>query len=301
LLIVPLRLFGQVIGLLTVWRDKPAPPLTTNDQWAIQWLTDRTALAIDSSRLYTDLQRSLLQEQDTRRQLVQAETFAAMGRMVATVAHELNNPLQTIRNCLYLIEQEIPADESLHEYFQMAATEFERLSSLVAELRMLQRSRMPLTLKPLNLRVLLDEVYALLDVKLRAQAVEWQLSIETTETEVLGASDQFKQVCLNISLNAIEALHPDGGTFWVSLLASPESSEVGLRFQDSGPGIAPENLSRVFEPLFTTKSNGLGLGLPICYEIVQQHGGRLTVDSPPGCGAVFTIWLPLTAQKDKTV
>ena len=149
--------------------------------------------------------------------------------------------------------------------------------------------------------LLLDEVYALLDVKLRAQAVEWQLSIETAEAEVLGASDQFKQVCLNISLNAIEALQPDGGILWVSLLASPESNEVGLRFQDSGPGIAPENLSRVFEPLFTTKSNGLGLGLPICYEIVQQHGGRLTVDSPPGCGAVFTIWLPLAPQKDKTV
>ncbi len=301
LIIAPLRLSGEVVGLLTVWREKPGLPLTIDDQLALQWLTDRTALAIDSARLYTDLQRSLQQEQATRRQLVQAETFAAMGRIVATVAHELNNPLQTIRNCLYLIEQEIPEDISLYEYFRMAATEFERLSDLVAQLRTLQRSRMPVDLQLLNLQGLIEEVYVLVQAKLEAHAVEWQLSVETTETEVLGAIDQLKQVCLNISLNAIEAMQPDGGVLRVSLLASADGDQVGMRFQDSGPGITPENLSKIFEPLFTTKSNGLGLGLPICYEIMQRHNGRLTVDSQPAHGATFTAWLPLVGRRTMTV
>jgi signal transduction histidine kinase len=293
---VPLRLNGKLIGAVTVWRDQPEPPLTTDDQLALQWLADRAALAIVNAQLYTDLQQALQTEHDTRQQLVQAETFAALGRIVAAVAHELNNPLQTIRNCLFLIQQEIRPDELMHEYFQMAAAEFERLTNLVAQLRALQRSRVTTVMQPLDLRALIDGVHVLLEAKLTAHQIRWQSSIETSHCTIVGTPDQLKQVCLNIGLNALEAMQARGGALSVDLIASDSGEQVGVRFRDKGPGIEPENLVKVFEPLFTTKPNGLGLGLPICYEIVQRHNGRITVESEPGHGATFTVWLPLADQ-----
>ena len=249
---VPLRLNGKLIGAVTVWRDQPGPPLTADDQLALQWLADRAALAIDNAQLYTDLQQALQKEQNTRQQLVQAETFAAMGRIVAAVAHELNNPLQTIRNCLFLIQQEIQPDGPMHEYFQMATTEFERLTNLVAQLRALQRSRVTTAMQRLDLRALIGDVRRLLEAEMTAHRIRWQSSIETSRCTILGTVDQLKEVCLNISLNALDAMQI-GGALSVDVIASDTGEQVGMRFRDTGPGIEPENLAKVFEPLFTTK------------------------------------------------
>jgi signal transduction histidine kinase len=107
--------------------------------------------------------------------------------------------------------------------------------------------------------------------------------------------DQLKQVFINISLNAIEAMQPDGGVIKLSLYTDAETQQIGVSFQDNGPGIAEENIPRLFEPLFTTKQNGLGLGLSICFDIIQAHSGRIAVNSQEGVGTKFTVWLPQQA------
>ncbi|RME49908.1 MAG: hypothetical protein D6796_04100, partial [Caldilineae bacterium] len=109
---------------------------------------------------------------------------------------------------------------------------------------------------------------------------------------VHGIADQLKQVFLNISLNAIEAMQPGGGTLSVGITSDAENEQLAVTFTDTGPGIASENLSKIFEPLFTTKRSGTGLGLSISYDIVRAHGGQITVESQPGDGTTFTVWLP---------
>jgi signal transduction histidine kinase len=105
--------------------------------------------------------------------------------------------------------------------------------------------------------------------------------------------DQIKQVFLNVSLNAIEVMQPEGGQLEVEIHYSPSFDRIGVSFADTGPGIPKENLSKLFEPFFTTKDSGTGLGLSICYDIIHRHSGEITVENRETGGAIFTIWLPL--------
>jgi signal transduction histidine kinase len=217
--------------------------------------------------------------------------------MLASITHELNNPLQTIKNCMFLSQNDLPPDSPVNEFLNMASTETERLSNLVAQLREVYRPRQDGQVKPVQILGLITEVYNLLRTHLRDRHVQWTLShgniTDPSSLSVNGIADQIKQVFLNIGMNAIEAMPPDGGQLKVDLILSEDGSEVGIKFQDNGPGISPEDLSRLFEPFYTTKTKGLGLGLSICYDIVQRHGGNITAESQPGQGAIFTVWLPL--------
>jgi signal transduction histidine kinase len=114
---------------------------------------------------------------------------------------------------------------------------------------------------------------------------------------VLADANQLKQVLLNICLNAIEAMQPDGGDLTVDMYMDSESDEIALSIQDDGPGIPSDELTHLFEPFFTTKETGTGLGLAICYDIVQSHGGRIDVKSKLNQGAKFIVWLPLAASE----
>jgi len=143
---------------------------------------------------------------------------------------------------------------------------------------------------------ILDDVTALIDPHLLREHVTVQRASDEGKFVVNGIIDQIKQVFLNICLNAIEAMQPNGGMLYISLVGSPDARQVDVIFKDSGPGILPENLPKIFQPLFTTKEFGLGLGLSISNDIVQRHGGTVRVESEPGQGATFTVRLPLSAE-----
>ncbi len=239
------------------------------------------------------LEKALQEEQAMRRQLVQAEKHTALSRMMASVAHELNNPIQTVQNCLFLIKQDISPDSVTNEYLDMAVTEASRMSKLVCQLREAYRPSQPSPSEPVDLLKMLNEVHSLLAPHLHHQSVEWIEAEKQQSFTIHGNRDQIKQVFLNICMNAIEAMQPKGGEISISFQAPPDSGKVGIVFRDNGPGIAQEDLSKVFDPFFTTKESGTGLGLYICYDIVQRHGGQIVVDSLPGEGATFTVWLPI--------
>jgi PAS domain S-box-containing protein len=225
-------------------------------------------------------------------QLIQAEKHAAIGRMVGSVTHEINNPLQTIKNCLYLIHQDTESDSINKEPLDMALSETQRLSNIVGQLRQLYRPQDVQTMRPQELLGIIEEVHQLIIPHLNNSRVAWQPLPGLERCKLLCVRDQIIEVLLNITLNAIEAMQTFGGVLSVNMVHSSDKSQVGVIISDTGPGINPEILPHIFEPFITTKEFGLGLGLSICFGIIQKHGGRITVESQLGQGSSFTIWLP---------
>ena len=292
-MIAPLLVDGESIGALALIREKDGQSYSDADFQFFQSLSDRSALAIANVRLVRSLGNSLQQEQALRKQLIQAEKNLALNRMVASVAHEINNPIQTIINCLYILRNALPDDGAEREALNMATSETRRISRLVQQLRDLYRPDTDRALRPLKLQTILDDVHRLIKPHLQHHHIHWEKAEFPEDITINGVSDQIKQVFLNLSLNAVDAMDPEGGTITLGAVIDHATSQVGVSLTDTGPGVMVENIDRIFEPFFTTKSTGTGLGLAITFDIVQRHGGHITVESPPGAGATFTVWLPL--------
>jgi len=240
------------------------------------------------------LEAAIEHEQAIHDQLVQAEKFAAMGRMLASVTHEINNPLQTISNCLYLISSDIPTDSPAQQFLTMATSETGRISKLVAELKEVYRPRQEDKFAPLRLNVLLDDIYNLIKPQVTGLRVLWESEIgsdKSADVWVSGTEDQLKQVFINLCMNAIEAMQPLGGDLKLTVVKN-DDKEIGVLISDTGPGVDPANFDKIFDPFFSTKKEGLGLGLSICYDIVQRHHGHLELKSKLGEGSTFEVWLP---------
>jgi PAS domain S-box-containing protein len=297
MMFAPLRVQGKPVGSIGLLRPTSTPAFNQDDLVMLNSLAARTALAMANIELYEELEEALQKEQTMRRQLVQAEKHSAISRMVASVAHELNNPIQTIQNCLFLTCQEIPDSSPIQEYLDMAMSETMRVSKLVTQLREIYRPSQVAPKQYMDLVKLVSEVTQLLSPHLQHQNVQLDVKTIPNDVFVAGIPDQIKQVFLNISLNAIEAMQPDGGVLHIGMSYSPSLDLIGVSFQDNGPGISKENISKIFEPFFTTKDMGTGLGLSICYDIIQRHGGEITIESEESQGSIFTIWLPLPNEE----
>lgn len=248
-------------------------------------------------KLNQDLEELIAEDLLMHDQLVQAEKLAALGRMLASITHEINNPLQTIKNSLYLLQVDADPNDQDWEYLEIASAETKRISNLVAELREIYR---PPTIPAgtiVNLVSVVNEVHGLIRSELDKGNVEWVLDPTTGGNwNTTGNMDQIKQVFINLCINAIEAMQPQGGRLeLIFTQGSPESKEIGVLVRDTGPGISTDYLDRLFEPFQTTKPKGGGLGLAISYEIVQRHKGRLTARNYEG-GAEFGVWLPVSSQ-----
>ena len=248
-------------------------------------------------RLNRDLENLIAEGLIMHEQLVQSEKLAAMGRMLASITHEINNPLQTINNSLYLIREDIDPREPIWEYLEIATAETKRIANLVGQLREIYRPSTSRTELTFDLHSTVSEVRGLLQGQLATGKVEWVMNPPTDEQwDTKGDKDQIKQVFINICTNAIEAMQPEGGRLEVVFVhGSPENREVGVVMRDTGPGISPQYLERMFEPFQTTKVKGAGLGLAISYEIIQRHHGRLSARNYDQ-GAEFTVWLPLSSM-----
>jgi signal transduction histidine kinase len=289
---VPLIVGEEVIGVLNVDSKRPNT-FGEREMQLFQVFANNAASAVNNARLYADLEKSLLTEQATRARLIRADKLAGMGRMVASVAHELNNPLQTIKNCLFLIEQS-SVDPEAAEILDLGMSEVERLTGIVDRLREVYRPSSDKEYVLTALRPLLADMEMLLETHLRRHKVE--LAIEENnlgDSCVRGFADRLKQVFLNLSLNGIEAMQPEGGKLVIRLLENKKEKEVGIAFVDSGMGINPMDMTLIFDPFYTTKDAGMGLGLSICYDIVRDHSGSIVVENNEDAGATFTVWLPL--------
>ncbi|HOZ37741.1 MAG TPA: PAS domain S-box protein [Anaerolineaceae bacterium] len=248
-------------------------------------------------KLNKDLEELIAEDLLMHDQLVQAEKLAALGRMLASITHEINNPLQTIKNSLYLLQVDTDPNDQNWEYLEIASAETKRISNLVAELREIYRPPTIPSGSVFNLVSVVGEVHGLIRSELDKGNVEWVVdSTASGNWDTSGNKDQIKQVLINLCINAIESMQPQGGQLeLIFTQGSPDSKEIGVLVRDTGPGISTDYLDRLFEPFQTTKPKGGGLGLAISYEIVQRHKGRLTARNYEG-GAEFGVWLPATSQ-----
>jgi two-component system, cell cycle sensor histidine kinase and response regulator CckA len=219
--------------------------------------------------------------------VLHTERLAAMGRLAAAMAHEINNPLHSISNGLELV-LDFPLDSGeQRQYLQAALREIERLQVLAG--RVLDFARPPqLEQRPVSVADIVEHALALSSKQLQHNRIAVDLNLPGDLPLVMASRDHLTQVFLNLIINAIEAM-PQGGLLRIS--ASRAADKVELSFADTGSGIAHESLPMIFEPFFTTKEDGTGLGLAVSHTIIQQHMGDIKARNT-ATGAVFVLTLP---------
>jgi signal transduction histidine kinase len=237
--------------------------------------------------------RTLLEDKPgLERRLLEIEKFAATGRLAATIAHEINNPMEAIKNAVYLLAGSVA--EGAMPIYNILQSETERVARVVRQMLGLYRDSEKV--KPVNVNVIIEDTLLLLKRQLQRGKVQVEAELGVLpETPI--AADQMRQVLSNMVINARDAM-PDGGKLWVRSRHIPARDHVPGRVRisiaDTGTGIPPEIIGDIFEPFVTTKGDkGTGLGLWIVQSIIQAHAGSLKVRSRVGRGTVFLIDLPL--------
>ena len=226
------------------------------------------------------------------RRMLEIEKFAATGRLAATIAHEVNNPMEAIKNAIYLLAGAIP--ETAEPVYNILKSETERVARIVRQMLGLYRSTEQV--KPVNVNIIIEDTLLLLNRQLQRANIEVQSDLGVLPDAVIAA-DQIRQVLSNLVINAKDAM-PNGGKLIIRSKHLPNPDEihgwVRILIADSGTGVPPEIIRTIFEPFVTTKGEkGTGLGLWIVKGIIQNHGGKLSVRSKAGKGTVFRIDLPV--------
>jgi len=290
-LATPIKVEGRVVGVLDI-HHTPPHRLSNRDLQLMTAVADQLAVALQKASLYTNLQKALQQEQTIRSQLLQSERLALVGRLLASVSHELNNPLQGIQNALFLLKEEANLSAQGNQDLDIILSETERMAALIERLRSAYRPVGIRDFRPVQLNNLVEDVYALISTHMRHKQIAFEFFPDAELPAVSGISDQIRQVVLNLFLNAIEIMKP-GGCLTVQTQGLLPQKEVLLSVKDTGPGIAPEILPNIFEPFITNKATGTGLGLTITHDIIHQHHGRIEAENNPEGGAIFKVWLPM--------
>ncbi|MHB0858587.1 MAG: MASE3 domain-containing protein [Anaerolineae bacterium] len=266
---------GEMTVINTRWHGRPGQLATVRD------ITERKR---------AEEERATMQAR-----LAEADRLMMVGKMAASLAHEINNPMQAIVGCLGLADEEITEGGDARRYMQIARDEIRRVSRIVGRLRDVHHVSSSEERVEADLGAVLDRVLTLNGKLSQEKGVEVVYAPQEALPPVVMVPDQIQQVFLNLVLNALEAM-PNGGRLEVHASASQEPAGVLVTCTDTGVGIPDEELSRVFDLFHSTKPQGSGLGLFISNSIVTQHGGHISVDSRLGEGTTFSVWLPAAAE-----
>ena len=230
--------------------------------------------------------------QETQKQLLQTEKLSAIGQLSASIAHEFNNPLQSIHTILKGLKKRAILEEEDRALLNAAISEGDRMKNLIQSLREFNR--------PSSGRQVSMDVHKCIDLTLllhRSALGKKRISVVLNYAErlpqILAVPDQIKQVILNLFSNAADACQQSGGVITIS--TRQESEKVAIAIKDTGVGIKPEQMGHIYRPFYTTKGEvkGTGLGLSVSYGIIKKHQGEIRVESQPGEGTTFTVLLPI--------
>jgi len=262
-----------------------------------------TALLIEQkekeAKAHATLKIAHQQLKETQEHLIHAEKLTSLGQLAASVAHEVNNPISGVLVYTQLLSKKMTADtltkEKALDYLSKMESELTRTGQLIRNLLDFARQTKP-TLSLVNINEVLDRASSLVAHSAKLQRVEIVKDISVNLPELMADPNQLQQVFTNLMVNAIQAM-PQGGK--LSLRTAADNSQVKIEIQDTGVGISPENMRKLFTPFFTTRREvkGVGLGLAVSYGIIQHHQGKIEVQSKEGEGTTFTIYLPLHREE----
>lgn len=281
----PIKLKGKIVGLQTILRG------ITERKKMEETLKEYAEHLEDKVEERT---RELKAAQD---QLLKAERLVAIGEVAAKVGHDLRNPLQSIENAAYYLNNELPSQfssdpipQKLKEMLKVINDSVNYADKIICDLQDFSAPRKP-RLQQANINAIIEETLLQIEIPKNVKVVTELSNLP----EIAVDMDMMKRVFLNLALNGIQAME-NGGTLRVSTRKT--GSFIEARFRDSGIGISEENMERVFIPFFTTKAKGMGMGLPICKGFVESHGGSVEIESEVGKGATFTVKLPIHQQTE---
>ena len=224
----------------------------------------------------------------------ESERLAAVGRMAGGVAHEVRNPLSSIKGLALLLKNKFPEGSREQATAELLIQETERMNRTITEMLSFTRPSV-LNLERIDFGGLLEKSLALIRAETKENQIEIALDLQPELQPVRGDADRLQQVLMNVLINAMQAMDK-GGRLDISLKNREEAGEVELKIRDTGPGIDPALLSQVFYPYFTTKQAGTGLGLAISQKIMADHGGSIEIESELGGGTTVIMHLPVWEQ-----
>jgi two-component system NtrC family sensor kinase len=260
-----------------------------------------------TQRLEKMVEERTRQLKESHSKLLHQDKMASLGKLSSSVVHEINNPISGILNLTMLSKRMIREDfidqkelDLFRQYLNLMETETRRISRIVSNLLVFSRQS-KIELKRVNINQLIEKTLFLNSNLLKICNVNYETHLNPKLPDFYGSEDQLQQVFMNLISNAAESMEDlKGGILKVTTEYSPESDHIFVIISDTGVGIRHENLSKLFEPFFTTKKSGkgVGLGLSVAYGIIEEHGGRIYVDSKPGSGSTFRVLLPLNSFPD---
>jgi signal transduction histidine kinase len=292
LIAIPLWSSNTMMAILSVVNKKGGDVFDKQDLRLFTVFSNLAGAALQNAFLYADLKHKINELSSTQQQLVHSSKMAAIGELAANVAHEINNPLTSVLGYTSHLLKTLQVPEESRQKLRMMEQETLRVRKIIRNLLDFSRQRVS-RMQPGDLLLPLRETVSLLRGAADAAAVRIIEVYPESPVIVSMDHDEVKQVFINLMNNALHAM-PMGGELKVRVDAGRDA-ERGVEFSDTGHGIPGEHLGKIFEPFFSTKGNGdgTGLGLSISYRIIQNHGGRIEVESEVGRGSLFRVILPL--------
>ena len=271
--------------------------LRTHDE--IEQVADEFNRMADQLRaFYSELEARIREKTEalerTHQGLVQSEKLAAIGTLAAGVAHEINNPLDGILNCIARIRKKPEDTDQIKRYLDLMTEALSRIGTVVRQLLDFSR-RHELSLQPTDVNAVVEEALSMADYSLREHKIAVEKELEADLPPIVGDAHHLQQVFLNLTLNAIAAM-PEGGTLrFRSYTPVDADGLLCVEIQDTGVGIPEDQIDRIFDPFYTTKEvgQGTGLGLSVSFNLVKEHHGTIEVESAPGEGTTFRVNLPI--------
>jgi len=295
-LAAPLIMKDRLLGILFLPAKISEADYYDSDLEFLSLLMNQLSVALENAQLYQREREIIEKLQTTQRLLVETEKMAALGKLSASIAHEVNNPLGIISNYLQILSIRKVPDDVYANYIKILKEEVDRIAGIVRQLLAFYRHHQE-QITEVDINLVIAESLALLSHQLSTSNIKVYLDIKKNLPKIPGSTEKLKQVFLNLIMNARDFM-PGGGRLDINARTKGNSIEIDIN--DTGTGIDDNNLTEIFEPFFTTKGKeGTGLGLAVCYGIMQWHQGTITASNNERGGAKFILTLPIKRKDEK--
>jgi len=305
LVVIPLLVREKALGAIAADFVHSNKNITKEALESLMVFAQQAGLAIHHAFMYQELkifsqhmeekiQKTTADLSKTEAQLIRSEKLAALGQLAAGIAHEIRNPLTSINILIHSLASNLPSGNSQKEDLKVIEEEIHRINEIVDQFLRFAKPTPPLFQKA-EVASIFEETLQLLRPQIEKQRIVVQKEFQTLPSIVMDR-EQIKQVILNLLLNAVQAMIK-GGHLALKGHIPRDERWINLLIQDSGVGIPPQDMNQLFDPFFSTREGGIGLGLSIAHRIIDQHHGKIEVESAPGKGTLFTIWLPIHKER----